>query len=76
MNFNKTNSKLFKNKYFLFSCIFALGIGILLYQIYINSIQSSIIEGLSLDTSNPRISSLLDRLSGFFQTQCLTHLKN
>jgi len=44
----------------------------LLYQIYVNSIHTSIIEGLSLDTSNPDVSSLLDRLSGFFQKQCLT----
>jgi len=76
MNLSKTNSELFKNKYFrkyfIFLFIFTFGVGMLLYQIYINSIQTSIIEGLSLDTSNPRISSLLDRLSGFFQTQCLT----
>jgi len=72
MNFNKTKSKLFKNKYFLFLFIIIIGICILLYQLYVNSIQTSIIEGLSLDTSNPTVSSLLDRFSGFFQNKCLT----
>ena len=72
MNFNKTKSKLFKNKYFLFLFIIIIGICILLYQLYVNSIQTSIIEGLSLDTSNPAVSNLLDRFSGFFQKQCLT----
>ena len=75
MNLSKTNSELFKHKYFnkylIFLFIFTFGVGMLLYQIYVNSIQTSIIEGLSLDTSNPRVSSLLDRLSGFFQKQCL-----
>ena len=76
MNLSKTNSELFKHKYFrkyfIFLFIFTFGVGMLLYQIYINSIQTSIIEGLSLDTSNPAVSSILDRLSGFFQKQCLT----
>ena len=74
MNLSKTNSELFKHKYFnkylIFLFIFTFGVGMLLYQIYVNSIQTSIIEGLSLDTSNPRVSSLLDRLAGFFQNQC------
>lgn len=76
MNFTKINSNIFKSKYFLFLFIFTFGVGILLYQIYVNSIHTSLIEGLSLnvdlDTSNPRISSLLSRFSGFFQKQCLT----
>jgi hypothetical protein len=76
MNLSKINSELFKHKYFhkyfIFLFIFTFGVGMLLYQIYVNSIQTSIIEGLSLDTSNPAVSSLLERLSGFFQKQCLT----
>jgi hypothetical protein len=72
MNLNKTNSKIFKNKYFLFLFIFTFGIGILLYQVYVNSIQSSIIEGLNVDTSNPSVSNLLSKFSNLFQNKCLT----
>jgi hypothetical protein len=72
MKFNKINLKLFKSKSFLFLFIFTLGVGVLLYQIYINSIQSSIIEGLSLDDSNPKMSNMLAMFSSFFQDKCLT----
>ena len=69
---NKINLNLFKNKSFLFLSIFTLGIGILLYQIYVNSIQTSLIEGLSLDDSNTKMSNMLAMFSGFFQKKCLT----
>ena len=72
MNLNKTNSNIFKNKYFLFLFIFTFGIGILLYQVYVNSIQSSIIEGLNVDTSNPSVSNLLTKFSSLFENKCLT----
>ena len=72
MKFNKVNLKLFQSKSVLFLFIFTLGIGVLLYQIYINSIQTSIIEGLSLDESNPKTSNLLTMFSSFFQNKCLT----
>ena len=72
MTVNKVNLKLFKSKSFLFLLIFTLGVGVLLYQIYINSIQSSIIEGLSLDDSNPQTSNLITLFSSFFENKCLT----
>lgn len=72
MKYNKVNLKLFKSKYFLFLFIFTLGVGVLLYQIYINSIQTSIIEGLSLDESNPKMSNIITMFSSFFQNKCLT----
>ena len=72
MKFNKINLKLFKSKRFLFLFIFTLGIGILLYQMYVNTIQTSIIEGLGLDDSNPQMSNILTMFSGFFQKKCLT----
>jgi hypothetical protein len=72
MTVNKVNLKLFKSKSFLFLLIFTLGVGVLLYQIYINSIQSSIIEGLSLDDSNPQTSNIITMFSSFFQNKCLT----
>ena len=72
MTVNKVNLKLFKSKSFLFLLIFTLGVGVLLYQIYINSIQSSIIEGLSLDDSNPQTSNLITMFSSFFENKCLT----
>jgi hypothetical protein len=73
MKFNKVNLKLFKSKHFLFLFIFALGVGVLLYQIYVNSIQTSIIEGLGLglDDSNTQMSNILTMFSGFFQKKCL-----
>jgi hypothetical protein len=72
MKFNKINLKLFQSKSVLFLFIFTLGIGVLLYQIYINSIQTSIIEALSLDESNPKMSNLITMFSSFFQNKCLT----
>jgi hypothetical protein len=71
MKFNKNSLNLFKSKYFLFLIIFTLGIGILLYQVYVNSIQTSIIEGLNFDDSG-RNSQLLSIFSGFFRSKCLT----
>ena len=52
MKLYKINLKLFETKTILFLLIFTLGVGILLYQMYINSIQTSIIEGLSLEGIN------------------------
>ena len=69
MKFNKVTLKLFKSKHFLFLFIFTLGIGVLLYQIYINSIQTSIIEGL--DNSKPNMPNILTMFSSFFQNKCL-----
>jgi hypothetical protein len=71
MKFNKNSLTLFKSKYFLFLIIFTLGIGVLLYQIYVNAIQTSVIEGLNFDDSG-RNSKLLSIFSGFFQNKCLT----
>jgi hypothetical protein len=74
MKFSKTNSKLFKGKYFtfIFIFIFTASVGMLLYQKYVRSSPTSIIEGLNLDTSNPKISNLLSKFSNFFQDKCLT----
>jgi hypothetical protein len=69
MKLNKNNLKLFKSKYFIFLLIFTLGVGVLLYQIYINAIQTSIIEGL--ENSETKLSNLLNAFSGFFQNKCL-----
>ena len=52
MKLYKINLKLFETKTILFLLIFTLGVGILLYQMYINGIQTSIIEGLSLEGIN------------------------
>jgi hypothetical protein len=72
MKINKNIFKLFKRKHFMFLFIFTLGIGVLLYQIYINSIQTSIIEGLALDDPGSKMSNILTMFSSFFQNKCLT----
>jgi hypothetical protein len=70
MKFNKNSFYLFKSKYFLFLLIFTLGVGVLLYQIYVNAIQTTIIEGLEFDDSG-KSSKLLSVFSGFFRDKCL-----
>lgn len=69
MKLNKNNLKLFKSKHFIFLFIFTLGVGVLLYQVYVNAIQTSIIEGL--DNSETKISNILTMFSSFFQNKCL-----
>ena len=71
MKFNKNSIKLFKSKYFLFLLIFTLGVGVLLYQIYFNTLQTSLIEGLSFEDTDKN-SKLLSMFSGFFQDKCLS----
>ena len=66
------NLKLLQNKNILVLLIFTFGIGILLYQLHINSIQTSLIEALSLDTSSPSASSIVNIFSNFFKQKCLT----
>ena len=61
MKINKNTLKLFKSKYFIFLLIFTLGVGVLLYQVYINTIQSSIIEGLA--NSETKFSNIMTMFS-------------
>ena len=74
MKLYKINLKLIETKTILFLLIFTLGVGILLYQMYINSIQTSIIEGLSLEGSNndSMQSNIMDLISKLFEKKCLT----
>jgi hypothetical protein len=67
MKFNKNNF----NKYLLFLLIFTLGISVLLYQIHVNSIQTTIIEGLNIGESDITL-NLLSEFSNAFQTKCLS----
>jgi hypothetical protein len=72
MKIDKINLKLSKSKYFLFLFIFTLGISVLLYQMYINAFQTSIIEGFGLDFSDSKMENILTAFSGLFQNKCLT----
>ena len=65
MKLIKNNLKIFKSKYFIFLIIFTLGVGVLLYQVYVNTIQTSVIEGLA--NSETKISNIMTMFSSFFQ---------
>ena len=72
MKLAKINLKIFKNKYILFLFIFTFGISLLLYQIYIRTIQTATIENFDIDLSNPKVQKIVSAFSGFFQNKCLT----
>jgi hypothetical protein len=71
MKSHSISLSLLQNKNILVLLIFTFGIGILLYQLYVNSIQTSLIEGFDLDTSNPDLSNIIGMFSGFFKQKCL-----
>jgi hypothetical protein len=83
MTIRKINPKLLKNKTILFLLIFILGIGVLLYQLYVTTIQTSVIEGIEgtemtqgnglsgIISENAR-QRILDAFSNFFKNKCLT----
>ena len=68
MKLNKNNLKIFKSKYFIFLIIFTLGVGVLLYQVYVKTIQTSVIEGLA--NSETKFSNIMTMFSSFFQNKC------
>lgn len=72
MKLYKINLNLIETKTILFLFIFTLGISILLYQMYINSIQTSIIEGLVGSDNNSMQSNIMDLFSKLFEKKCLT----
>ena len=72
MKVDKINFKMFKTKYILFLFIFTFGVSLLLYQIYVTTIQTAIIESFALDMSQSQIDKIIGSFSGFFQSKCLT----
>lgn len=83
MTIRKIIPKLLKNKKILFLLIFILGIGVLLYQLYVTTTQTSVIEGIegtemtqgngfSGIISETERQKVLDAFSSLFKSNCLT----
>ena len=72
MKFFNNTLKSLHHKKILFLFIFGLGIAVLIYQIYINRTQTSIIENFSISDINLDPSKISDVLSSLFRQSCVS----
>ena len=72
MKFFNNTLKSLHHKKILFLFIFTLGVAVLVYQTYINTIQTSIIENFSISDVNLNPSKISDILSNLFKQSCVS----